>query len=183
MLALALILLAIAGLLALTSSIWLIVNAFRTSVGWGLAVMFLPFGQLIFTIKNWEMAQKPFYCLLLALLFWGASTSTMPDKTDLRKLASKDAGASADPLNAKKPSTVPGMFTAQKKMEIQIRLVALQKRSDDLLDRKAALTPNDRAGALALAEEIKKYNEDRKTLTQQMHDQGMDSGPRVADSK
>ena len=38
----------------------ILIRAFKVSVGWGLAVMFLPFAALFFVIKNWEDTKTPF---------------------------------------------------------------------------------------------------------------------------
>ncbi len=38
----------------------IIVKAFRVSVGWGLAVVFLPFAGLIFVINNWSETKTAF---------------------------------------------------------------------------------------------------------------------------
>lgn len=55
------ILLPITSLVCLVGFIWLVRNAFRTSIGWGLAVLFLsPFSALFYAIKNWQDARKPF---------------------------------------------------------------------------------------------------------------------------
>ncbi|MGZ5473350.1 MAG: hypothetical protein ACXW31_07505 [Thermoanaerobaculia bacterium] len=43
------------------SGIVILVKAFRVSVGWGLAVMFIPFASLYFVIKNWEATKAPFF--------------------------------------------------------------------------------------------------------------------------
>lgn len=42
------------------AGIVILVKAFRVSVGWGLAVMFIPFASLYFVIKNWEATKAPF---------------------------------------------------------------------------------------------------------------------------
>lgn len=187
MLAVALILLAVAILAYLVGRIWLIVNAFRTSVGWGLAVMFLaPIGSILFRMNYKDEARKPFYCGLVALILFGAFKTTMPDKVDAGSLSaylshgakhqSSDAKDAGD--EPKRPSNIPGMFAAQKKMELQIKLVALQRKSDELLDRKAALAKGDRAGAVQLAEEITKYNTELKAVTQEMKDRGLETAQR-----
>ena len=76
-------------------------------------------------------------------------------------------------------TTISGIATKSgrvdsKEMELKIKLVALQKRENDLLERKSGLAPNDRAGALALTEEIKKYNADLKPVLDEMRERGMD---------
>ena len=50
--------------------IWLAVVAFRQGVGWGLAVLFLPLANVIFAIKHWHEAKRPFLANL-ALSFLG----------------------------------------------------------------------------------------------------------------
>jgi hypothetical protein len=44
----------------LVCGVWIIVQAFRVSTGWGLAVIFLPFASLFFIIKHWSDTKKPF---------------------------------------------------------------------------------------------------------------------------
>jgi hypothetical protein len=49
------------SLVAFAAGIWLVVVAFKRSVGWGLAVLFLsPIAAIIFAIKYWEESKKPF---------------------------------------------------------------------------------------------------------------------------
>jgi hypothetical protein len=179
---LTIILLVLALLTAVVSSLWMTVNAFRASVPWGLAFMFLPFASLVFLFNQWELARRPFYLGLFTIFFFLAAKSTMPADAD-KRLAElfnleKD-GKSAFDMTPKTPGSkprpkLPAMFAAQKEAELKIRLVALQKRENDLLDRKAALAPNDRAGALALTEEIKRYNDDLKPVLTEMRERGMD---------
>jgi thiol-disulfide isomerase/thioredoxin len=48
--------------------IFLLVVAFRKSIGWGLAVLLIPFAQLVFVIKNWGIARAPFWIQLIAFV-------------------------------------------------------------------------------------------------------------------
>ncbi len=52
----------------LVGGIWMTVNAFRTSVGWGLGTLFLwlPFG-LIYLVKHWQENKKPFFIQLAGI--------------------------------------------------------------------------------------------------------------------
>jgi hypothetical protein len=60
--------LAIAGLItALIGWIWFLVAAFRESILWGLACLFLPIVSLIFLILHWNEAKRPFFVQLLAM--------------------------------------------------------------------------------------------------------------------
>ncbi len=50
-----------AGVIALLiGGIWLLVVAFQQDVVWGLACLFIPFVSLIFLVKYWEKASRPF---------------------------------------------------------------------------------------------------------------------------
>ncbi len=56
--------------------IWLLVRAFKVSTGWGLGVMFLsPIAAIVFAVKHWESAKKPF-ALYLASLFLSVGLMT-----------------------------------------------------------------------------------------------------------
>lgn len=48
------------ALVAFVGGIWIVVNAFKKSVLWGLGALFVPFVSLIFAIMNWEQNKKPF---------------------------------------------------------------------------------------------------------------------------
>lgn len=65
---------ALGSLLATVASILFIVAGFTVSVGWGLAVLFLPGSGLIFLFAHWEDAKKAFKIHLLGILliFTGA---------------------------------------------------------------------------------------------------------------
>lgn len=57
-------------LLSAAVGIWQLIVAFRVSLGWGLIVMFVPCGALVFVLKHWELAKKPFLAQLgLAFVF------------------------------------------------------------------------------------------------------------------
>jgi hypothetical protein len=56
------------GILAsLAATVWLIVRAFCVNMGWGLAVLFLPFASLVFVIAHWKVAKNPFWVSLAGL--------------------------------------------------------------------------------------------------------------------
>ena len=56
----AFILLAIGGLAAAAGAIWFIIVAFKEGPLWGIGVMLIPFVSLIFLVKFWSDAWKPF---------------------------------------------------------------------------------------------------------------------------
>lgn len=53
--------------LAFIGGLWFLVAAFRESVLWGLACLFIPIVQLFFLIVHWDEAKKPFLLQLLGL--------------------------------------------------------------------------------------------------------------------
>lgn len=62
-------LMAVGWIAMLVGGIWMTVNAFRTSVGWGLGTLFLwlPVG-LIYLVKNWQENKKPFFIQLAGIV-------------------------------------------------------------------------------------------------------------------
>ena len=92
----------------------IIVRAFKVSVGWGLAVMFLPFAGLFFIIKNWEDTKTPFLVGLgggvLMLIGVFASVPDASDATSTVASQSEEprasyASAAATPTSYEPPRT------------------------------------------------------------------------------
>lgn len=65
------ILLGIGFLIMLIGNIMFLVAGFRMHVGWGLALLFLPFAGLLFLILHWDEAKRPFLIGLLGFLLSG----------------------------------------------------------------------------------------------------------------
>jgi hypothetical protein len=62
-------LLIVAGVIgSLIGGIWFLVVAFNESALWGLGCLFVPFVSLIFLIKYWDQAGKPFLVQLAAIV-------------------------------------------------------------------------------------------------------------------
>jgi hypothetical protein len=65
----------------LTGSIWLLVEAFKESLLWGLGSLFVPLVSLIFVIMFWNRAGKPFLLYLAGMvplaiglaMIWGSA--------------------------------------------------------------------------------------------------------------
>lgn len=61
-------LLSIAGSLVLIiGCIMIIVAAFRISSGWGLAVMFVPFAQIVFHFKHWQESRNGLFVVIAGM--------------------------------------------------------------------------------------------------------------------
>ncbi len=66
-------LLGLGMLISTISSIWFLVVSFKESVWWGLGCLFIPLIPLIFLIKYWYEAKRPFGLMVLGnLLIFGA---------------------------------------------------------------------------------------------------------------
>jgi hypothetical protein len=53
--------------LSAVGGVWFLVAAFKVSIGWGLVCLFLAPAQIVFLIKHWKEARKPFAVGLLAM--------------------------------------------------------------------------------------------------------------------
>ncbi|MGA9521020.1 MAG: hypothetical protein WBV82_06125 [Myxococcaceae bacterium] len=51
-------------LVTLIGNVWLLVAAFRTSALWGVLCLCVPFASLVFIIKYWDRAARPFFVTL-----------------------------------------------------------------------------------------------------------------------
>jgi uncharacterized membrane protein len=76
----------LSGLAMFVFAVQILIMAFKTSVGWGLASLFIPFAVLVFVIKHWEEAKTPalrwLACLpvqiiAVALITYGAMSQGM----------------------------------------------------------------------------------------------------------
>ena len=57
----------VGSLVTFVGTIMFLVAAFRQSVLWGLAVLFLPFANIVFLIKYWYEAKKAFFIQLIGV--------------------------------------------------------------------------------------------------------------------
>jgi hypothetical protein len=59
------ILLIAGGIIILVYGIFILVNAFKESILWGLGSLFVPFVSLIYVFMHWELNKKPFIRYLI----------------------------------------------------------------------------------------------------------------------
>jgi hypothetical protein len=59
---------ALASLAMLVFGIQILIAAFKTSAGWGLASLLLPFAVLVYVAKHWEQTKTPFLRSVIALV-------------------------------------------------------------------------------------------------------------------
>ena len=65
-------------IIAAIFGIQLLILAFRESTLWFLAYFFIPFAPVVFIVKYWDQAKKPFLRSLLAIPFYIAGFMLMP---------------------------------------------------------------------------------------------------------
>jgi hypothetical protein len=63
----------------LVGFIMIVVKAFKTSIGWGIASLLIPIVALVFVAMNWAISKKPFLIWLagLALAIIGGVLAVM----------------------------------------------------------------------------------------------------------
>jgi len=54
--------------LLIVGGLWFLIVAFRTSIGWGLGCLFIPFVSLVYLIQYWEEARRPFALQVVGIL-------------------------------------------------------------------------------------------------------------------
>jgi len=52
---------AVGVIISLVGGVWLVILAFRQSLLWGLATVFIPFAALVFAVMFWDEAKRPFF--------------------------------------------------------------------------------------------------------------------------
>lgn len=163
---LAFVLLGLAVIVSVIGGIWLLVLAFQKRMWWGLAVLFVPLANLIFTIVEWQSARRPFLLSLLALPLCVGAWFAVPKDHPFMLAITQQLAAQAAPTeesdlesvlvrDAAPPAAPPTEPTAA---DIEARLASLAGKESALLARKKALDPRDKAAALALSHEIVAYN-------------------------
>ena len=68
------------GIAMFVGGIWLLVEAFKESVLWGLGSIFIPFVSLVFVIMHWDVSKTPFLIQIggLVLLIAGVVITGPP---------------------------------------------------------------------------------------------------------
>ena len=70
-------------ILSLVGSLWIVINAFRTSVLWGLGALFVPFVSLIFALLNFAGTKIPLLLcvigMILCIMGWSSYVAQMQD--------------------------------------------------------------------------------------------------------
>ena len=64
--------------IAFFGGLWFLVAAFRESIWWGLACLFIPIVSLFFLVVHWPQARKPFLLQLLGIVIIAVAIIVSP---------------------------------------------------------------------------------------------------------
>lgn len=70
-------LMVVAGIGMLVFAIQILIVAFKTSIGWGLASLFIPFVILVFVFTHWTETKTPFLRWLICLPVYAVGIGLM----------------------------------------------------------------------------------------------------------
>lgn len=91
---------------AVLGGLLLLVAAFRTSLGWGLACLLIPGVMFFFVITNWQAAARPFLVYVAGMAAFGGGLFLGPKGTLDRLSAGTDTrGEDRDPTPDTSPPT------------------------------------------------------------------------------
>lgn len=174
-------LLTIGGLTALLGGVLLLVAAFRESILWGLSVLFLPFGNIIYTCVHWREAKTGFLVNLAGIAIAIGAVLTIPDlPKHLADIRSGNTAAlfakQAAPQDEAKDLTAQIQLSRERIEKLNAEFAAdgaamVQKYSELEAQRKA-LKPDDAAGRAKFDQEAAAYNarnEARKAMRDRMN--------------
>lgn len=98
-------LLGVGFLVNVVCGVMIIVKAFKVSVGWGLAVIFLPFASLIFVINNWQETKGPFLGGIAGMVLAVLGVFIAPEPEDAEPMETRTASRRAAPSRDEAAST------------------------------------------------------------------------------
>ena len=165
-----LVLLCIGLLISLAGALWLIFVAFQESVAWGLGVLFVPFANVLFLFRHWDVAKRPFLFSLLGALLMAAPVAQNWDAISKQKgVAETMARFQGQPTPAppdQKPETPLMKQERLEKMQAAFvqHAAELKAKYDTLQAQWAKLPPNDRAARAAFDQQATVYQTMRKQV-------------------
>jgi hypothetical protein len=140
-----LVLVGLSGLAMLVFGLQILVRAFKTSLGWGLATLLIPFAGLVFIFKNWALTKRPALGALACVPLYGIGFGliALGGGMTVTRHASRSSVTAADPT-ADLPMSPPRVETPS--------LVLTTLGSSDSVADPSALAPceDTRIGTTAL---------------------------------
>ena len=162
--ALGITLLVLGGIAAIIGGIMMVVAAFRQSIWWGLAYLFVPVASLVFVFVHWAEAKKGVLINLAGfVLLVGGAFAMAPVRAALTgnvpfEWLTPAANGKAD---AAKDLTAQIQAAREHIEQIEARFAqnaaSLTKQYQELNARRTALKPADSAGNAAFNAELSTY--------------------------
>jgi hypothetical protein len=153
------VLLGLAVLVGLLGFLWLTVVSFRESLLWGLVVLLLPLGNLVFICTHWSVSKRAFQLHLASLLLAGGAMFFL-----IQTGAAKEAFAFTSTLHppeaALSGNAAPGTIdpATMSLDEVQTALRELTPLESELRERKAKTGTSNPAELARLKTDIAAYN-------------------------
>lgn len=138
---LSLIVMWVLGLVSLAGYLWLLVLAFKKSIAWGLAVFFIPFVSLYFSIKFWAETKKPFLIhsgASVGLIVVGvisvffAAAGGQPGKSNVQLSQPVMQQASKEPQSILSQEQQMALVIMEKTIEVMEKLPSSEKQQEIL---------------------------------------------------
>jgi glutaredoxin len=153
LIALAIAVFAIAAIVALVSSIIILIAAFRKGVLWGLGSLFVPFVSLVFVVMHWAEVRRAFFAHLASTaVLVGASFFFLPGFVQARTRAqhteTSDLTVQIED-HRRQIEKLEGQFAAQG--------AEVTRLYEQLTQKRASLKAGDRAATAAFNADVAAY--------------------------
>jgi len=171
--------LVVTGLLvSLVGSVWGIILAFRTSIWWRLAWLFLPFAALIFLIAHFRQAKGATLTLLVGTLLLVAGVTQAPQSVRAA-IAQKAEDHPAKEYAIEQPKQQiapalqqsPAVPALDPQAQLNECIARAQRVCAELTEKRAKTNPDDKEAVAAFNAQVIEYNtllEQIKTLQAQV---------------
>lgn len=144
----------LAGLfVAFIGILWGLVLAFRTTVWWGVAYLFVPLGWPIFLLGHFRQTWKPTVMILLGAAVVGVGIVQTPPPAQLTTSQAKGRRTEVATVEQQRQSQV-----AKTQAELQECQTTADRRCIELTQKRASTDANDKQAVAAFNLEVSQYN-------------------------
>lgn len=165
-----LLLLAPGAVAAIYASILLLIRAFKTSLVWGLIVLFVPLGSVVFIFAYWEKGRRPFFAHLIALGFLSGFFCTLPSaaRATVMQLVTHQNPNPAQNNQARQSADLDAEITNAREDALRLQretdseTTSLTGDYNDLAKRRGQLKAGDQPAIVAFNRDAAAYSA-RKT--------------------
>jgi len=182
----------IGAIISTIGTILLLIAAFRRSVIWGLVVLFVPLGNIVFVCKYWAEAKAGFLASIIGAIVALGGFFTIPEvQANFLKTADVKAAAAAPPkapdLNAQilehrqTLETLQGAFARDgAELTQQYKALDAQRKALKQADTAAIMKFNEAAAAYQARNAARKQMQQQIETTQRELDTLLDTRARNA---